>query len=135
MIEKYLDKRVKGKICKEIFAIEECITPSFELKKYEIRGKYKKQLIISHIKKIEKLSKSKYCTLTEKQQYFINEIIKYLDQDNLDICELGVFIRGNKGIMETSMLYSIMWANINLFEWLIIIVILTISLIINQYII
>lgn len=141
MIEKYLTNRNKGKIDDEAFSLyldllcgENCYqakTPLLVRKIHKINNK--KELVIWHIERIEKYSK--LVELTAEQKEYINEIIKYKEQDNIDYYDLRDFVKQNRKLIKTSVLYSIRYANINLLEWLIIFAIAAIGILVKQYII
>lgn len=131
MIENYLNKRIKGKIDNEIFALRK------DLSKY-ILGTFKftsfteriisksvnrQRLVSRHIEKIQKYAKSKHIVLTDKQQQYINQIIEYKGCNSVDDLEqLNELISINEKTMDVSLLYSIIFAKINLIEWIIIII-------------
>lgn len=143
-MSKYLDKRIKGKIDQELFNLRQDLrcddkchmakTSFFTRRMNKI--KIKRQLVDWHIDRIEKMSKSKNVNLTDEQKKYINEIIEYknikLENGEMALKEL---IKINQKTMQVSFLYSIMWANINLLEWIVIFSVIAIIALIKSRII
>lgn len=131
VFKNYLNKRIKGKIDSEIFALRkdlyQHIFGNFEFPLFAeriIRKSVNKQRLVSrHIKKIEKYAKSKHIVLTEKQQKYINQLIEYKDCNSIDDWQqLNELIKTNENIMDVSLFYSIIFVKINLIEWIIILI-------------
>ena len=145
-MNRYLDKRIKGKINNEIYvliwyliAAPDCNgAHTKHLTRVLHKIKNKEQLIRWHTKRIRKYANYKKIELNSEQEQFIEEMLTLENYDNDLVREYSfstvALIEQNDNIFSVPILFKIWYGLLNGVEWCVICSIIVISFAVNYII-
>lgn len=145
-MNRYLDKRIKGKINNEIYvliwdliAAPDCNGAyTNQLTRVLHKIKNKEQLIRWHTKRIRKYANYKKIEFTFEQEQFIEEMLTLENYDNDLIREYSfstaALIKRNDNIFSVPILFKIWYGLLNGVEWCVLCSIIVISFAVNYII-
>lgn len=145
-MNRYLDKRIKGKINNEIYVLIWDLIAAPDCNgahtKHQTRVlhkiKNKEQLIRWHTKRIRKYANYKKIELNSEQEQFIEEMLTLENYDNDLVREYSfstvALIEQNDNIFSVPILFKIWYGLLNGVEWCVICSIIVISFAVNYII-
>lgn len=145
-MNRYLDKRIKGKINNEIYVLiwDLIATPDCNgahtkhLTRVLHKIKNKEQLIRWHTKRIRKYANYKKIELNSEQEQFIEKMLTLENYDNDLVREYSfstvALIEQNDNIFSVPILFKIWYGLLNGVEWCVICSIIVISFAVNYII-
>lgn len=146
LLNRYLDKRIKGKINNEIYvliwdliAAPDCNgAHTKHLTRVLHKIKNKEQLIRWHTKRIRKYANYKKIELNSEQEQFIEKMLTLENYDNDLVREYSfstvALIEQNDNIFSVPILFKIWYGLLNGVEWCVICSIIVISFAVNYII-